>query len=137
MAEFEINGYIRELPMFCDAATEGDGLMLDQNGDVVMLCGKQALTGWIERAIDPQSERFAYSAHTESYGNELSALFGGNAQQAQNRIVETVVATLTANPYITAVDNFAFEIDGSHLKVSFNVLTVYGDIEISSEVSYN
>lgn len=105
----------------------------DGQGSFRTVTGREAVRVWIWRALQPENIRFAYSAHTDSYGNSLLRLVGCALPEAESRLVRMIRETLEVCPYIRRVERFSFEKQGSALKTAFTVVTVYGTVKAESE----
>lgn len=139
MALFSTKPQTTALPLLRDPAADfiNRRLITDGSGEPVMLKGIDAVAQWARKALDIESRRFGWPAHTADYGNELGLLLGSGRDIAENRMSEMVRACLLACPYITAVDDFSFNHTGSGVQADFTVATVYGDIHAQKEVLYN
>ena len=119
-----------ELPLFTEWVPDFQNHSFAlKNGDFYTVSGLEALKIWILRALQPEIERFRYSAWSHDYGNELSNLLGGVTDQGilESRLKHAIQDTLLVSPYISNVDQFAFSKDGSCVTVHFTVHSVYGD----------
>lgn len=123
------------LPLFREAGMDfstGE-ILLGEAGDVCPVFGKEAVKVWVWRALQPGNARFLYSAHTGSYGHRLDGLAGLALPEAESRMAGMVREALLVCPYITGVEGFSFEQEGSLLRTRFTVRTVYGDVTGESE----
>ena len=123
------------LPLLREAAMdfETGQPVLEPGGDVRRVEGLEAVRVWVWRALQPDNVRFAYSAHTERYGNQLHLLAGKALPEAESRLAGLVREALLVCPYITGVERFAFTREGARLKAAFTVRTVYGQMRMESE----
>ena len=126
----------KELPPFTEYAIDLDTLEPLKNGDrLVELNGNEALKVWIFKAL--KTKRNFYEIHSDSYGNDLDVHIGTVYQESIKNalIISEIKDILLVNPYILDCYNFElnYNNDNNHLKVSFNISTVYGE----SEVLYN
>jgi len=136
MALFSYEGQKR-LPLMQEAAVDfntGQPL-LEADGTFRLVSGLEAVRVWVWRALQPDNVRFAYSAHTDSYGNQLHLLAGKSLPHAESRLAGLVRETLQVCPYITGVERFSFTREGSRLVADFTVRTVYGELKAESEAS--
>ena len=122
----------KELPLFKEYAIDFDTLE-PLNGDrLVELNGNEALKVWIFKAL--KTKRNFYEIHSDSYGNDLDVHIGTVYQESIKNalIISEIKDCLLVNPYILDCYNFELDYnsDDNHLKVSFNVLTVYGESEV-------
>ena len=109
--------------------------ILEKNGDFRLVTGLEAVRVWVWRALQADNSRFAYSAHTDSYGNQLHLLMGKSLPQAESRMAGLVRESLLVCPYITGVEKFSFTREDSRLIAAFTVRTVYGEFTAESEAT--
>ena len=107
--------------------------LLEPAGSFRLVSGLEAVRVWVWRALQPDNTRYAYSAHTVSYGNQFHLLAGKSLPQAESRMAGLVRETLLVCPYITGVERFSFTREGSRLIAAFTVRTVYGEMSAESE----
>lgn len=133
MALFEIS-QPSSLPLFREIAIDFDtGQPLEREGEFSFVTGQEALRVWIFRALQPESRRFSCSAHTGAYGNELAALAGQSAAEAESRLPELLRQALAVNPYITGITDLSCVSSGDGLIARFTVETVYGPLIYEGE----
>ena len=123
----------KELPPFTEYAINLDTLEPLKNGDrLVELNGNEALKVWIFKAL--KTKRNFYEIHSDSYGNDLDVHIGTVYQESIKNalIISEIKDCLLVNPYILDCYNFElkYNSDDNHLRVSFNVSTVYGESEV-------
>lgn len=123
----------KELPLFKEYAIDFDTLEPLKNGDrLVELTGNEALKVWIFKAL--KTKRNFYEIHSDSYGNDLDVHIGTVYQESIKNalIISEIKDCLLVNPYILDCYNFKLDYnsDDNHLKVFFNILTVYGESEV-------
>lgn len=102
-----------------------------QNGEPVIVEGKEAVLVWAWNAL--HTERFRYEVYSWQYGNETDALIGQSFSDDLKR-AEAMRYTrecLLVNPYITDIKNLAVSFSGNTLKISGQIMTVYGEGEIN------
>lgn len=109
--------------------------LLEPDGSFRLISGLEAVRVWVWRALQPDNTRYAYSAHTVSYGNQFHLLAGKSLPQAESRMAGLVRETLLVCPYITGVERFSFTREGSRLIAAFTVRTVYGEMSAESEAT--
>ena len=122
-----------ELPLFTEYAIDFDKLEPLKNGDrLIELTGNEALKVWIFKAL--KTKRNFYEIHSDSYGNDLDVHIGTVYQESIKNalIISEIKDCLLVNPYILDCYNFElkYNSDDNHLRVSFNVSTVYGESEV-------
>lgn len=123
----------KELPLFKEYAIDFNTLEPLKNGDrLIKLTENEALKVWIFKAL--KTKRNFYEIHSDSYGNDLDVHIGTVYQESIKNalIISEIKDCLLVNPYILDCYNFELDYnsDDNHLKVSFNVLTVYGESEV-------
>ena len=119
-----------KLPLFCEYAIDFEtGQPVYENGDIVVLQGKEALKVWIFRAL--KTERKRYPVHSEHYGSELREHIGTIYNESIKQVImqEQIKDCLLVNPYITKVYNFSFEKQENGVKITFSVDTIYGTLD--------
>ena len=109
--------------------------LVEPDGSFRLVSGLEAVRVWVWRALQPDNTRYAYSAHTVSYGNQFHLLAGKSLPQAESRMAGLVRETLLVCPYITGVERFSFTREGSRLIAAFTVRTVYGEMSAESEAT--
>lgn len=119
-----------ELPLFIEYAIDFDTLESLKNGDrLVELTGNEALKVWIFKTL--KTKRNFYKIHSDSYGNDLDVHIGTVYQESIKNalIISEIRDCLLVNPYILDCYNFDLDYnnDTNHLKVKFNVSTIYGE----------
>nr|DAS95662.1 MAG TPA: Protein of unknown function (DUF2634) [Caudoviricetes sp.] len=124
----------KELPLFKEYAINFDTLEPLKNGDrLVELNGNEALKVWIFKVL--KTKRNFYGIHSDSYGNDLDEHIGTIYQESVKNalIISEIKDCLLVNPYILDCYNFElkYNSDDNHLKVSFNVSTIYGESEVN------
>lgn len=125
------------LPLLTDIALDAEtGLPIEENGQLTLLTGQQALRQWVRFALDPTSRRFAYPAYTAAYGNEFETLMGRPRAESESRLPELLRQVLGANPYITAVTDLTLHAKDSGLTAAFTLETVYGPMEYEGEAIF-
>ena len=125
-----------EIPIFKEYAIDFDTLEPLKNcNNLIELTKIEALKVWIFKAL--KTKRNFYEIHSDSYGNNLDTYIGTIYQENIKNalIISEIKDCLLVNPYILDCYNFElnYNNDNNHLKVSFNISTVYGE----SEVLYN
>ena len=125
------------LPRMVEVAVDfntGQPLM-EADGRFRLVSGLEAVRVWVWRALQGDNRRFAYSAHTDSYGNQLHLLTGKSMPHAESRMAGLVRESLMVCPYITGVERFSFTREEGRLTAAFTVRTVYGELQAESEAT--
>lgn len=81
------------------------------------------------------TERSTYLAFSSNYGIELSDLFDMPMSFVMAELERRITEALTWDSRIESVDNFAFEVNGRSVHVTFTVHTNFGSIDSESEVT--
>ena len=101
-----------------------------RSGRPVYVTGADAVLMWAWNCI--RTERFAHDVFTSDYGQDLSGLIGqlyGDAVR-RSEAIRKIREALMINPYITAVDQINASFEGSWLHISFNLMTIYGEVRV-------
>lgn len=120
------------LPLAREWAVDFDtGELLRRDGEPYTVTGDEAVKIWVRLALDAKCVRFRFSAHSHAYGNELGALLGRSMSRGilESELRRRITDALCVCPYITGVEDFAFETQGSSVTVHFTVKTVYNSFE--------
>lgn len=106
-----------------------------KNNKPYLVEGKEAVKIWAYKAL--LTNRFKYSVYSWDYGSELESLIGsGFTQSATESEVERMVEEcLMPNSYIEGVTNFEINSKNEQLIVSFTLVTIYGEVEVS-DIAY-
>ena len=80
------------------------------------------------------TERYQYIIYPWYYGIETLDLYGEPVTYVCPELERRITEALVQDDRIKSVDEFAFEIDGHAVTVSFTVHTVFGDIQTEKEV---
>ncbi len=107
--------------------------LLDEEGEFRYVSGLEAVRVWVWRALQSDNVRFAFPAHTDSYGNQLNTLLGKALPEAESRLAGLVRESLLVCPYIKGVEGFSFSRGEGQLTAAFTVRTVYGELKAESE----
>lgn len=125
------------LPLFTEWAVDWESGTFDtRDGDFYTVTGDEALQIWVWRVLQPEIERFRYTAWSHDYGNELGQLLGGVTDQGilESLLRQYIREALLVSPYITEADGFSFSKSGSAVEVRFTVHTVYHEFTQKLEV---
>ena len=90
------------------------------------------------QAVDKilRTERLVYPIYSDQYGNDFNDLIGKSMSYAKVEVERMLKEALLADDRVTAVKIDKIDkIDSDTLAVSGICITVYGDINIDSEVS--
>lgn len=98
--------------------------------------GHKAMIQAVDKIL--KTERFVYPIYDNQYGNDFFELFGKSFDYATVEVERMVKEALLADDRVLTVIVDDIEvIDRNTLKVQGSCTTVYGDINIESEVSVN
>nr|DAS46164.1 MAG TPA: Protein of unknown function (DUF2634) [Caudoviricetes sp.] len=80
------------------------------------------------------TERYKFLIYSWNYGAELEALVGTHPDIVEDEAERLISEALLQDDRITAVYDFEFSRNRDTLLVSFKVDSIYGDIDIETEV---
>ena len=125
---------VEEIPIFKEYAIDfktGEYIK-DENNDIKVLEKNEALKVWIFKVL--KTERFRYSdVHSDNYGSELETNIGTIYQKSVKDalMINQIRDTLLVNPYILECYNFDISNENEYVpQITFNVKTVYGELEM-------
>ena len=81
------------------------------------------------------TEKYEYQIYSFSYGIELENLIGKDLIYVKVELKRRIRECLLEDKRITEVDNFNFDISGDEMLCTFDVSSIYGQINISQEVN--
>lgn len=85
-------------------------------------------------AIMLSVERYDYLIYSWDFGAEIKDLIGKDIAYVVPNLIRLIRECLIQDDRILEVDNFEPSKEGSAVKVSFTVHTIYGDVNASKEV---
>ncbi|KRO00885.1 DUF2634 domain-containing protein [Companilactobacillus kimchiensis] len=98
--------------------------------------GHEAMIQAVNKIL--KTERFVYPIYNNQYGNDFFELFGKSFDYATVEVGRMVKEALLADERVLTVTVDDIEIvDRTILKVHGSCTTIYGNIDIESEVSVN
>lgn len=80
------------------------------------------------------TERYEYPVYSFGYGIAWKELVGGERSYVRAEMKRMIQEALLRDDRIREVDGFGFSFVGDTCQCSFNVSSIYGDIEIRTEV---
>lgn len=80
------------------------------------------------------TERYKFLIYSWNYGIELEELIGTHPDIVEDEVERLISEALLQDDRITAVYDFEFSRNKDTLLVSFKVDSIYGDIDIETEV---
>ncbi len=81
------------------------------------------------------TERYEYPVYSFSYGIAWKELIGEEEPYVRAEMKRMIQETLLQDDRILEVDGFSFSFSGDTCQCSFDVLSIYGNIEIEMEVA--
>ncbi|WIV11371.1 DUF2634 domain-containing protein [Proteiniborus sp. MB09-C3] len=81
------------------------------------------------------TEKYEHPVYGFSYGIELESLIGKDSTYAQIELKRRIQECLLQDNRIESVDNFKFEAKGDEMICTFDVQSIYGEVEINKEVN--
>lgn len=100
-------------------------------GEIVS--GVEALKIWCWLAL--KTERYRFRALPWDYGSEIFELYGKTYgfDYIESEVKRMITECLCTHPNISDCENFVFENSGSTIKVTFSIVTDFGETEIEFE----
>lgn len=138
-AEFPFLGTVQALkpstlPLFkmYDWDFESNSFVRDEDGNMILLEGSDALKIWIVKCL--KTERFAYLAYSWRYGSQIKEYIGKmmSVGERKSELKRAIIEALMVNPYISAVDNVEI-IESEHLRdmqIKISLTTIYGALTV-------
>lgn len=80
------------------------------------------------------TERYKFLIYSWNYGAELEALIGTHPDIVEDEVERLISEALLQDDRITAVYDFEFSRNKDTLLVNFKVDSIYGDIDVETEV---
>lgn len=96
--------------------------------------GYEALLVWTWLAL--QTSRYKYYIYSDDYGQEYETLIGSaySSELTESELERMTEECLLINPYITGIENFTCKKTEEKVTVSFSLITIFGDGEVSVDV---
>ncbi len=83
------------------------------------------------------TERYKHIIYSWNYGIELEDLFGQPVSYVCVEVKRRIAEALLQDDRINSVENFEFDLSKRRVvAVTFDVLTVFGTVEMDKEISY-
>lgn len=82
------------------------------------------------------TEKYEYPIYSFSYGIELESLIGKDATYVKIELKRRIQECLLEDERIQSVDNFNFFINGDEMTCTFEVVSIYGSLSLSKEVTF-
>lgn len=80
-------------------------------------------------------EKYEYEIYSFNYGIELENLIGKDSDYVKIELKRRLTECLLQDDRIQSVDGFNFTATNDNMVCTFNVTSIYGDLQISKEVS--
>jgi len=124
-----------ELKLFEEIAWDYENntpLIID--GEFKKVYKNDALKVWIYKAL--KTERYKYPIYSWNYGNELERLVGINnyPEMIKSKMIRYINEAVLINPYLNSISNITISSDSDKINVSFEVKTIYGNMEVNAIV---
>ena len=81
------------------------------------------------------TEKYEYPIYSFYYGVELESLIGKDKDYVKIELKRRIRECLLQDERITSVDNFQYKENGDVLRCTFDVQSVYGNLNIMQEVN--
>lgn len=96
--------------------------------------GIEAIKVWVWNCL--KTERYRHAIYSWQYGTEYEQYIGQTVtdEYLQNDCKTETEEALMVNPYITGIDDFTAELDGTSLHISFTLNTTLGSMEVNENV---
>lgn len=82
------------------------------------------------------TEKYEYPIYSFDYGIALEDLIGKDPDYVVIEIERRISECLLSDDRISDVTDFEFEENGDELHISFLVKSIYGDLDVTKEVTY-
>lgn len=105
-----------------------------KEGKLVIVEENEALAIWVRKALS--TERYRYLAYTWDYGHEINRLIGSgySKEYTLSEVVRYIRECILINPYIKDIENVDIVLEGELLKVTFKLLTIYGEVSVDATI---
>jgi hypothetical protein len=81
------------------------------------------------------TEKYEFPIYSFNFGIELESLIGRDPAYVKVELKRRIKDCLLQDNRITSVENFKFTITGDEVLCAFDVVSIYGEIEITKEVN--
>jgi hypothetical protein len=92
----------------------------------------QALQQAILKVLN--TERYECPIYSFNYGIETEDLIGKNPAFVQAELKRRIVECLLQDERITGVESFSFSVSGDRMQCNFDVISIFGTVNITREV---
>ena len=97
-----------------------------------MIDGMEALKQAVYKLLN--TEKYEYPIYSFSYGIEMEDLIGEEPAYVKVELKRRISECLLQDERITGVENFNFSVSGDRLLCSFDVISIFGTMNITKEV---
>lgn len=121
-----------ELPIFIEFAWDYENdCHVVEDGELKKVTGLEAVRVWAYKAL--RIQRYRYLSFSWQYGSEIEELIGQvmSNDQMKKEIEKRVGDALLVSPYIFNVKDFEVDSSDDVPSVSFKIVSVYGEVELS------
>lgn len=126
----EMQDIVQEpLPLLKECAWDFDkGVPIIQNGNPVIVSGKEALKVWIWKTLKTPLGR--YRIYNHDHGHQLEELIGQNFIEATKKAEATryITEALEVSPYITDITELKIDFTETTVSVSGRIESIYGEV---------
>ena len=81
------------------------------------------------------TEKYEYPIYSFEYGIEIENLIGKDITYVKIELKRRIQECLLQDERIESVSNFQYSLDGDTLTCTFDVVSIYGEINITKEVN--
>lgn len=123
--------YITAEPLF--DWERGDFVII--NGVPRLAVGKERIKNYAQKVLRTQLDRYKLYRGT-GFGICTDKIIGKSVAQdyKQSEIRRDITEQLTKDDSIIGIENFSIKQDGTHLNISFSIITEYGAENIEEEI---
>lgn len=82
------------------------------------------------------TEKYEYPIYSFNYGIALEDLIGKDPDYVAIEVERRISECLLTDERVSDVTDFIFEENGDELRISFLVKSIYGDMNVTKEVTY-
>ena len=133
----EVTEVINETPMALEWAWDfEEEEFRTRNGRMYLVEGKEAVKIWLWKIF--KTIRFRELIYNWDYGHELDELIGlgfteGYLNSEAERYVREAIEYNLID-YVTDIEDFEVDFKGSKLSIKFRAITIYGGLEVRTNV---
>ncbi|MEK8131244.1 DUF2634 domain-containing protein [Paenibacillus filicis] len=98
-----------------------------------MIDGREAVQQMVFKILN--TERFEHAIYSFDYGSEFRKLLGGDPLLVRSELTRRVKEALMQDDRVRAIEDVRIEVGEDQAQVSFTVISDYGRIGITKEVT--